>query len=138
MDSINMLYHQQQQQQQPQQQGYTNLESSMGSGLGLSLANASTRSNSPESQNSGQSMNEPNLLDMIVSLSNVTTLKKEFPTRKIAINELATDYSCIFLVDSDTFFQNELITYIDFGVEKALWTFPSFIKNIRTRRIFLQ
>jgi len=69
MDSINMLYHQQQQQLQPQQQGYSNLESSMGSGLGLSLANASTRSNSPESQNSGQSMNEPNLLDMINLLS---------------------------------------------------------------------
>jgi len=80
MDSINMLYHQQ---QQPQQQGCTNLESSMGSGLGLSLANASTRSNSPESQNSGQSMNEPNLLDMIVSLSNVPTLKKVFATKKL-------------------------------------------------------
>ncbi|XP_016950289.1 uncharacterized protein LOC108024709 isoform X2 [Drosophila biarmipes] len=70
MDSISMLYHQQQQQQQqPQQPGYTSLGNSMGSGLGLSLANASTRSNSPESQNSGQSMNEPNLLDMINLLS---------------------------------------------------------------------
>jgi len=85
MDSINMLYHQQQQQLQPQQQGYSNLESSMGSGLGLSLANASTRSNSPESQNSGQSMNEPNLLDMIVSLSNVPTLKKVFATKKLPL-----------------------------------------------------
>ncbi|XP_052836168.1 cytoplasmic polyadenylation element-binding protein 3 isoform X2 [Drosophila gunungcola] len=75
LDSINMLYHQQQQQQQqhhqqPQKQpGYTSLGNSTGSGLGLSLANASTRSNSPESQNSGQSITEPNLLDMINLLS---------------------------------------------------------------------
>ncbi|XP_017143966.1 uncharacterized protein LOC108156798 isoform X1 [Drosophila miranda] len=58
-DSINMLY--QQQRQEPQ--GFS------GSGLGLNLQNASTRSNTPESQNSNQSINEPNLLDMINLLS---------------------------------------------------------------------
>jgi len=72
MDSINMFYNQQQQQQQPEQQGYTSLGNSMGSGLGLSLANASTRSNSPESQNSSNSTTEQNLLDMIVSNSNIS------------------------------------------------------------------
>ncbi|KAH8311315.1 hypothetical protein KR044_005614 [Drosophila immigrans] len=61
LDSINMLY---------QQQSYSNLGNSNGSGnLGLNLQNASTRSNSPESQNSNQSINEPNLLDMINLLS---------------------------------------------------------------------
>ncbi|XP_023034459.1 cytoplasmic polyadenylation element-binding protein isoform X2 [Drosophila willistoni] len=83
MDSINMLYHQQQQQhqqqvqqqrhqqhQQPQQQGYASLSNSVGSGnYVLNLPNASTRSNSPESQNSNQSINETNLLDMINLLS---------------------------------------------------------------------
>ncbi|XP_034662809.1 uncharacterized protein LOC117897850 isoform X1 [Drosophila subobscura] len=59
MDSINMLY--QQQRQEPQ--GFSS------SGLGLSLQNASTRSNTPESQISNQSFNEPNLLDMINLLS---------------------------------------------------------------------
>jgi len=72
MDSINMFYNQQQQQQQPEQQGYTSLGNSMGSGLGLSLANASTRSNSPESQNSSNSTTEQNLLDMIVINSNIS------------------------------------------------------------------
>lgn len=67
-----MFYNQQQQQQQPEQQGYTSLGNSMGSGLGLSLANASTRSNSPESQNSSNSTTEQNLLDMIVSNSNIS------------------------------------------------------------------
>ncbi|XP_062122892.1 LOW QUALITY PROTEIN: putative uncharacterized protein DDB_G0277255 [Drosophila sulfurigaster albostrigata] len=60
LDSINMLY---------QQQSYSNLGNTNGGNLGLNLQNASTRSNSPESQNSNQSINEPNLLDMINLLS---------------------------------------------------------------------
>ncbi|ALC46018.1 orb, partial [Drosophila busckii] len=60
LDSINMLY---------QQQSFNNLNSSNSGNLGLNLQNDSTRSNSPESQNSNQSINEPNLLDMINLLS---------------------------------------------------------------------
>lgn len=60
-----------------QQQRFNNFNSSGNSSgnLGLNLQNASTRSNSPESQNSNQSINEPNLLDMIVSSFKSETTK---------------------------------------------------------------